>query len=124
MFMPIDKANSAGAPFEDVNGIWAEAAINQGYGNKRLHGYPDGTFRPDADITRAEAAKIFNRLFDRLVTEQGLRTLENPKDLKHFTDLDTRHWGYYELLEATNTHEYFRLEKGGVEEGWIRVLNQ
>ncbi|MDO5714854.1 MAG: S-layer homology domain-containing protein, partial [Tissierellia bacterium] len=123
MILPIDKPNDAVAPFADVQGHWAIKAINQGYGNERLHGYPDGTFKPNGNITRAEAAKILNSLFDRKITEEGLKDLENPSEIKYFPDLTKSHWAYYEMLEATNSHSYYRLEKGKVDEGWIRILD-
>ncbi|MDO5726211.1 MAG: S-layer homology domain-containing protein, partial [Tissierellia bacterium] len=122
MIMPIDKANSAFAPFADVRGHWAEKAINQAYGNNRIHGYPEGDFRPDGYITRAEAAKILNSLYDRKVTEVGLANVQNIEDLKKFTDLNRSHWAYYELVEATNSHVYYRLEEGRIDEAWIRII--
>ena len=45
----------------DVKGHWAEEAIGREFAAGRIAGYPDGTFTPDANITRAEAAKISNK---------------------------------------------------------------
>ena len=122
MIMPLDKENSAAAPFADVKGHWAEKAINQAYGNGRIKGYPDGTFRPDGQITRAEAVTICNNLFNRKVDEEGLKTtLKNPEKIKTFTDLDKSHWAYYEILEAANAHDYQIRHKGQMVENWIEV---
>ena len=106
MIMPLDKENSAAAPFADVKGHWAEKAINQAYGNGRIKGYPDGTFRPDGQITRAEAVTICNNFFNRKADKAGLEAaLKNPGKIKTFTDLDKSHWAYYEILEAANPHD-------------------
>ena len=106
MIMPLDKVNSAAAPFADVKGHWAEKAINQAYGNGRIKGYPDGTFRPDGQITRAEAVTICNNFFNRKADKAGLEaSLKNPGKIKTFTDLDKSHWAYYEILEAANPHD-------------------
>ncbi|WP_264842746.1 S-layer homology domain-containing protein [Caldinitratiruptor microaerophilus] len=40
--------------FRDVQGHWAEASIREAVAAGYVHGYPDGTFRPDAPVTRAE----------------------------------------------------------------------
>lgn len=45
-------------PFSDVSGHWAEAEIEKGYENKTVNGDPDGKFRPDDNITRAEFLKL------------------------------------------------------------------
>ncbi|MDO5028325.1 MAG: S-layer homology domain-containing protein, partial [Bacillota bacterium] len=118
----IDKASYADAPFADADGHWAEDAINQAYGNGRISGYPDGTFKPDANITRAEAVVICNNLFDRETDGKSLiEKLDNPDDLNNFTDLYASHWAFFELIEASNTHDYQRREKGEVIENWMEI---
>ncbi|MCD1147563.1 S-layer homology domain-containing protein, partial [Peptoniphilus sp. KCTC 25270] len=121
MIKNIDKANNAEAPFADVQGHWAEAAIDQASGNGRINGYPDGTFKPNNNITRAEAAKVLNSLFDRMVRNRGL--VDVMKDARQFTDLYGNHWGYYDMIEATNTHRFVRVQKGEVEEIWREILD-
>ena len=122
MVKNIDKSNSAVATFKDVKGHWAEDAINQAFGNGRISGYPDGTFRPDAPITRAEAVKIANSLFERSVDNSGLKEkLENQTMISKFTDVNNTHWAFYEIMEATNSHEFERREKGRVVEDWLEI---
>ena len=120
MIKAIDKANSATAPFADVKGHWAEAAINQAYANDRIAGYPDGTFRPNDQITRAEAVTIFNKLYDRHVEEPGIADVKSR--LVEFNDINRGHWAYFQVVEASNTHEFYRTEKGKVDETWVRIL--
>lgn len=122
MIKAIDLPNRTRAPFDDIKGHWAEGAIDQAYGNERIQGYPDGTFRPDASITRGEAVTIANKLFDRGVDGEGLtKKLENPKDIRTFTDLLKTHWAYYEIIEASNSHDFQRRDTGKVMEDWVKV---
>ena len=121
MIKAIDKANTGMAPFADVKGHWAEAAINQAYANARIKGYPDGTFRPNNHITRAEAVTVFNKLYDRSVGLTGLRDVLTG--IVPFNDVNASHWAYYDIIEASNTHTFYRTEKGQVPETWV-MLNQ
>lgn len=115
----IDKKNNAKATFSDITGHKYEAAINQSFGNKRISGYPDGTFKPDNAITRAETARILNSLFDRKVNKKGLSNVLD--DLKIYKDLDKNHWAYYEIMEASYTHQYEKSEKNAIE-NWIKIV--
>lgn len=115
----IDKNNNAQATFSDITGHKYEAAINQSFGNKRISGYPDGTFKPDNAITRAETARILNSLFDRKVNKKGLSNVLD--DLKIYKDLDKNHWAYYEIMEASYTHQYEKSEKNAIE-NWIKIV--
>lgn len=68
-----------------------------------IEGYPDGTFRPDATITRAEAITIINRMLERAVEDSGM--LEG---MLTFIDCPTNEWFYEAVQEATNSHDYKR----------------
>ena len=114
----IDKKNNAKANFPDITGHKYEAAINQSFGNKRIAGYPDGSFRPDNAITRAETARILNSLFDRKVNSKGLDKVMD--DLRLYKDLDKNHWAYYEIMEASHTHQYERAGSGP--ENWTSII--
>lgn len=50
--------------FKDIKGNWAEKAIDAAYKQKIINGYPDGTFRPDNKITRAEAVTLMNNVLN------------------------------------------------------------
>ena len=115
----IDKTNQAKAPFSDVAGHKFEAAINQNYGNRRIDGYPDGTFKPDRPITRAETTKMLNRLFNRSVDEAGLYDVKD--EVRHYVDLSKNHWAYYEIMEASHTHDYERASSTAVDH-WTKLM--
>ena len=116
----IDKKNdkNINAPFEDVKGHKYENEINQAFANNRIKGYPDGTFRPDAYITRGEVTAIINRLYDRIGDEKFIDG--NQVLIKKYKDLDKSHWAYYELVEAYEGHEYVRL--ANMREQWRALI--
>ena len=125
MISTIDNKPYGVAPFADVPGHWAERAIGSEYQSKRITGYPDGLFRPDANITRAEAAVILNKIFERKYDNLSLLKCKNPQMIKRFTDLDESFWGWKDMVEATNTHEYVRRYKEDLmkrfEEDWLLI---
>lgn len=121
MISTIDNKPYGEAPFIDVKGHWAERAIGSEYQAKRITGYPDVLFRPDANITRAEAAVILNKIFERNYDAMSLAKCKNALMLKRFIDLDETFWGYNDMVEATNTHEYIRRYKGMIEEDWLLI---
>ena len=71
-----------------------------------IEGYPDGTFRPDATITRAEAITIINRMLERAVEDSDM--LEG---MLTFIDCPTNEWFYEAVQEATNSHDYKRTKE-------------
>ena len=125
MISTIDNKPYGVAPFADVPGHWAERAIGSEYQAKRITGYPDGLFRPDTNITRAEAAVILNKIFERKYDNLSLLKCKNPQMIKRFTDLDETFWGWNDMVEATNTHEFVRRYKEDVlkrlEEDWLLI---
>lgn len=93
------------ATFSDVIGHWAAKEIGIAYYNDWIKGYPDGTFKPDQNITRAEAMTMINRVLERKP--------ESPADLltnmnKWTDNMDTSKWYYLDIQEATNSHGYTR----------------
>ena len=91
------------ATFSDVIGHWAAKEIGIAYYNDWIKGYPDGTFKPDQNITRAEAMTLINRVLERKP--------ESPADLltnmnKWTDNMDTSKWYYLDVQEATNSHTY------------------
>jgi hypothetical protein len=60
------NANTGGKPVitSDITGHWAEAAIKELIARNAMSGYPDGTFKPDNSISRAEFATILVKAFN------------------------------------------------------------
>lgn len=125
MLAAIDKENDYVSKFEDVKGHKYEKEINKIDGNKRIAGYEDGTFRPDNNLTRAEAASFLNRMFNRVADDAAIRNLEDS--LVKFTDLNKGDWFYYEIVEAANSHELVRRDGSDkydrVYESWLRLID-
>ena len=121
MISAIDAKPFGTAPFNDVKGHWAELAIGKEYAAGRISGYPNGTFRPDAPITRAEAAHILNKIFERNYDLVSALQSNDKGNIKFFTDLSTSFWGYNDMVEATNTHTFRRRSKGLVQEDWDNI---
>ncbi|MFR4554844.1 MAG: S-layer homology domain-containing protein, partial [Peptoniphilus sp.] len=125
MLAAIDKENSSVSKFDDIKGHRYEKEINKIYGNNRIEGYEDGSFRPDAYLTRAESAAFLNRMFNRIADKEAYAGLEDK--LAKFKDFDASKWYYDEMVEATNSHELSRRGKasdkfGRVYEKWTRIL--
>lgn len=95
-------AQSGNVSFTDVSADnWAYQYISTAVSYGWVNGYPDGAFRPDQPITRAEAMTIINRMLNRGVDASGVLPgiivwPDNPKDA----------WYYFEVVEATNHHAY------------------
>lgn len=80
--------------FTDLNEIhWAYESIQKLVDEEIILGYPDGTFRPDGDITRAELVKIVNLVFN--FKEKQEETL--------LTDINSEDWFYDYVLIAQNS---------------------
>lgn len=77
-----------------------------------INGYPDGTFGPNDPISRAEVTTITNRMLGRSADEAFVDS--NEASLVRFGDITDRHWAYYQVMEATNAHDY--TETNGVED--------
>ena len=69
-----------------------------------ITGYPDGTFRPENTITRAEVTTIVNRMLGRSADRTFIA--EHADELRSFSDVANSHWSYYAVMEATNAHDF------------------
>ena len=80
-----------------------------------IHGYGDGTFRPNNPITRAEVTAIVNNMLGRAADEDFVD--EHAEELTPFSDIE-KHWAYYHIVEATNDHDYTKPSSG---ENWTKL---
>ena len=99
---------------------YVEAASRVGL----IQGFADGTFRPNVNITRAQACVIVNRALDRKpATERLLPTAK----MINWPDCTPSDWYYADMQEATNSHDYRWLASGGdakAMEKWTAKLPQ
>lgn len=90
--------------FPDIADHWANYEINLAYAKEIIEGYPDGTFKPDQEITRAEAVTIVNRVLERYPHKEHLL-----EDMIVWPDnMDETMWYYEAIQEATNSHVFDR----------------
>lgn len=88
--------------FTDVSrDYWAYGCIATATKAGWIAGYTDGTFKPEQPITRAEAMTIINRVLNRGVNEKS-----ELMNFRVWPDNDPSAWYYYEVIEASNEHEY------------------
>jgi len=75
----------------DTNGHWAESTINKWTASGYISGYPDGTFKPNNAISRAEFVTLANKAFSYNV----------PTSIS-FKDLEPSHWAYSEIQKGVS----------------------
>ena len=79
------------AQASDIAGNWAEPFINALVAKDIIKGYPDGTFKPDRPVTRAEFAALLNKAFD----------LQPTKAARKFKDVPTNYWAAAVIQKAS-----------------------
>jgi hypothetical protein len=76
-------------------------------------GYPDGTFKPDNSITRAEMVSATNKMLGRGIDIAHIPTeLPDGVTIPAYTDLSSLHWAYAEIIEASVGHGFDRDDAG------------
>lgn len=100
------KLEPSAERFPDAAGHWAEAYIRLAAGNGWIEGYPDGTFRPNQSITRAETVTMIDRVLERVPKDES-RLLPHSAMLT-FPDCRPGQWFYIAVQEAANSHVYER----------------
>jgi uncharacterized repeat protein (TIGR02543 family) len=104
--------------FNDTAEHWARSLIDRACALGWVTGYEDGSFRPDRDITRAEAATLINRALERRVESAD----DLLPDMRVWPDnADTAAWYYFDIQEASNSHNYER-KADSVAEIWTSII--
>lgn len=107
-------------PFNDVKaGHWAYDVIASAADKGWINGYPDGSFKPENKITRAEVVSTTNRMLNRYADLAFAKA--HKTELAPMRDMDESHWAYGAAVEAMNGHDYHR-QADGKNETWI-LLN-
>ena len=103
--------------FSDISGHWAENEIERAAAFGWISGYPDGTFHPDARITRAEAMTMINRVLRRMPQSES----DLLDSMVTWPDNKPSDWHYLAVQEATNSHDFNR--QGEVGESWTKLTS-
>lgn len=107
---------SAANSFNDVSARhWASDEIAVCAKMGWINGYPDGSFRPDATITRAEMMAMINRALGR-TPKSADDLLSGMKAWRDNANVNA--WYYLDVQEATNSHTY---TKSGSHETWKKL---
>lgn len=89
--------NTYAETFSDIQGHWAEETIIKWQDKGIISGYPDGTFKPDNSVTRAELAKVLTIAFDLD------KTNKDKMSLNKYSDVNENDW-YYPYLEYSEQY--------------------
>lgn len=87
--VPALNLNAATGGFTDIGTHWARPLVEKFTQQNILSGFPDGTFRPDNHLQRAEAVVLLNKFFN--ISEGGYPT---------FTDVRPTDWHYHHIGSA------------------------
>lgn len=102
LLLRVSPQETGTAFFPDVPAShWAHQAIGTAAAQGWIGGYPDGTFRPENGLTRAEACTVLNRLLDR---EGDAAQANKLLTLGLFADVSASHWAGTTIAEAAVAH--------------------
>lgn len=103
MLAKFSETTGAANYFNDVSAkYWAANAIAICAKLGWITGYPDGTFRPDKNVTRAELMAMINRATGRAPKSADAFL----PGMKTWIDNTSDKWYYLDVQEATNSHSY------------------
>ena len=112
-----NDGDKTAAKFSDIANHWAKDEISIAYNNGWITGYPDGTFGPQRDITRAETMTLVNRVLNRQPeTEDDLL----PNMTVWTDNANPKAWYYLAVQEATNSH-YYEFKTNSQYEKWTEL---
>lgn len=112
-----NDGDKTAAKFSDIANHWAKDEISIAYNNGWITGYPDGTFGPQRDITRAETMALVNRVLNRQPeTEDDLL----PNMTVWTGNANPKAWYYLAVQEATNSH-YYKFKTNSKYEKWSEL---
>ena len=112
-----NDGDKTAAKFSDIATHWAKDEISIAYNNGWITGYPDGTFGPQRDITRAETMTLVNRVLNRQPeTEDDLL----PNMTVWTDNANPKAWYYLAVQEATNSH-YYEFKTNSQYEKWTAL---
>ena len=106
-FKQLSVEEGAAITFKDTKDHWAQWIIEANRASGIINGLEDGSFAPNAALTRAQAVVMMNRMFER----GPLHGVTKPS----FPDVKAKHWAFKEIEEAANSHSYI-IDEDGIEQ--------
>lgn len=73
--------------FKDLEGHWSKDYIYEALNTVKISGYPDGSFKPDINMTRAEFIKLINSTLDINADDVNIKASDTPKDKWYYIEL-------------------------------------
>ncbi|MBW4572238.1 MAG: S-layer homology domain-containing protein [Tolypothrix carrinoi HA7290-LM1] len=93
-YREVGVANGIQVKFSDVpTNYWAKDFIAELAAMEVLEGFPDGTFRPDEQVTRAQFAAMISQAFEKVKIRNAIK----------FNDVSSKYWAYNAIREAYAT---------------------
>ncbi len=89
--LKLDIQNTGDTVLGDVQGHWAEKYINAFTAAGYVNGFPDGTFQPEAEITRAQAVVVINRIIGAVKKNVPAK----------YNDLTPEHWAFEDIMSVS-----------------------
>lgn len=102
-YLEINATEPIEDKFEDSKHHWARNFIGEAYRYQIISGYPDGTFKPDSHLTRAESVTMVNNMTYRGPLVTSTQT---------FPDVYSSHWAFGNIESATRSYEFLRTANG------------
>lgn len=100
----MDLSGDSTSSFTDTKGHWSAQNIALVQKAGYMKGMPDGSFRPDQYVSRAEAVTLINRVLKRGPL--------SGSPASSWSDVSMSHWASQDIEEATVSHSYSILEDG------------
>lgn len=111
-----DLADTSENPYNDLDSSdWAYRYILSATAKGWFIGFPDGSFRPEANLTRAEFVTATNRVLERKILLEHI-----PDDVVEFIDMDGTHWAHADFMEAVHSHDW-EPHENGISEWWLEI---
>ena len=97
----LKKSEASSKEFADIKDNMYKSYIDIAASNGYMNGYPDGTFKPEKAVSRAEAVSIINKVTGRPRDKEVLENIHTNPKAPH--DVKKSNWAYYNIVSATNT---------------------
>lgn len=91
------KLSGEGPIFPDTKGHWADVSIAQVQQAGYMQGMPDGTFKPNQTLSRAQAVTLFNRVLNLTPSVETTTS--------QWSDVPASHWAFGDIVTATRMNQ-------------------